>query len=109
MDKMLDPQYSRLVSEFTDSPKNGLGIKLYSKQAAFQIMAKLQGMITDKTDITSGGKPIEGAIPNERFDIAISTLADAIREALPHPDAGQAGAVDTPKQTPMAGVTEPGG
>ena len=34
-------------------------------------------------DITSGGKPIETKVDNERFDRAISTLADALRESLP--------------------------
>jgi hypothetical protein len=109
MDKMLDPQYSRLVSEFTDSPKNGLGIKLYSKQAAYQIMAKLQGMVVDKTDITSGGKPIEQAVPDDRYDLAISTLADAIRASLPGADPKQTSAVGSAKQAPMDGAAQSSG
>jgi phage terminase small subunit len=33
-------------------------IELYSAQEALQFLAKINGMVTDKTDITTGGEPI---------------------------------------------------
>lgn len=55
-------------------------IELYSAQEALNTIAKLNGMITDKVDLTSKGEKL---IPDDRYDIAISTLADAVREIIP--------------------------
>ncbi len=52
MDKVTDPKYSHLIQEFTDNPKEGLGIKLYSKQNALQIMAKIRKMVVDRHEVT---------------------------------------------------------
>jgi len=70
MDRVIDPKFSQLISEFSDSRDKGTKIKLYDKQTAWRDIAKMRGMITDKTDITSDGKPIqvtriEVVIPNE--------------------------------------------
>jgi phage terminase small subunit len=55
-------------------------IELYSAQEALNTIAKLNGMITDKVDLTSKGEKL---IPDDRYDLAISTLADAVREIIP--------------------------
>jgi len=52
-------------------------IELYSAQEALNTIAKLNGMITDKVDLTSKGEKL---IPDDRYDLAISTLAKAIKE-----------------------------
>jgi phage terminase small subunit len=69
-------------------------IELYSAQEALNTIAKLNGMITDKVDITSKGDKVQ---PDDRFDRAISTLADAIREIVPGTGTQSNGEVDTPK------------
>jgi hypothetical protein len=61
LDKVIDPQYSHLLSEFTDSPKNGLGIKVYNKLDAIKTMAKIRGLMVDRT---------------ENLNIDLSTLTD---------------------------------
>jgi hypothetical protein len=58
MDKLVDPRYAHLVKKFGDSPKSGLSIELYDRQSAWRDIAKLRGLIVDKTDVTSGGEPI---------------------------------------------------
>jgi phage terminase small subunit len=55
-------------------------IELYSAQEALNTIAKLNGMITDKLDLTSKGEKL---IEDDRYDRAISTLADAVREIIP--------------------------
>ena len=45
-------------------------------------IAKETGGRIQKSDVTSGGEPIEKAIDDERFDRGISTLALALRESL---------------------------
>ncbi|MFA7254020.1 MAG: terminase small subunit [Patescibacteria group bacterium] len=55
-------------------------IELYSAQEALNTIAKLNGMITDKLDLTSKGEKL---IPDDRYDLAISSLADAVREIIP--------------------------
>lgn len=59
LDKLIDPRYSHLVKKFSDSSKNGLSIELYDKQSAWRDIAKLRGLITDKTEIsTHDDKPL---------------------------------------------------
>lgn len=54
------------------------------------------GKVKDEVDLTSDGKPIESQ-DNERFDRAISSLTDAIRESISSKGAGADGNLDTPK------------
>lgn len=107
MDKVIDPRYSHLLHKFSDSPKNGLGIEIYNKQTALQTLAKVHGLIIDRSDITSKGEAINA--PDERFDRAISTFADVIRESLSGADSQPDGALDATEQTPMAGAPNEGG
>jgi len=67
-------------------------IELYSAQEALNTIAKLNGMITDKLDLTSKGDKVQ---PDDRFDRAISTLADALREVVPGTSTKQDGEMDT--------------
>jgi phage terminase small subunit len=55
-------------------------IELYSAQEALNTIAKLNGMITDKLDLTTKGDKI---LPDDRFDRALSTLAATLREIVP--------------------------
>ena len=59
LDKMLDPNYSKLVRKFTDSPKTGLSIELYDAQSALEKLGKAHGLFIDKTELTGkDGGPI---------------------------------------------------
>lgn len=45
MDKVIDPQYSHLIREFSDSKRSGLSIKLYDRAAAIERTLKVSGKI----------------------------------------------------------------
>lgn len=72
MEKVRDPKYSSLLHKFSDSPKNGIGIEIYNKQSALQILAKMQGMIVDKVDSS-------GTIRNVNVDLT-QELGGALSE-----------------------------
>ena len=72
-------------------------IEFYDAQAAQRDILKVHGKFTDKVDVTSGGERIEPKDDNARFDRAISTLADALREIIPAKGDGQNSKVDTAK------------
>jgi len=59
VDKLVDPRFSHLVKKFTDSPKNGLGVELYSAYEARRDVLKIAGKFTQKIDLTSGGEPLK--------------------------------------------------
>lgn len=82
-------------------------IELYDAQAALALLGKRHGLFVDRHDITTGGKPVE--IPDERFDRALSTLADAIRESLPGADRQPDGAMAAAEQAAVDSPPEPGG
>jgi hypothetical protein len=86
-----------------------LEIELYDAQAAGEKIGRHLNLFPNKVDVTSGGKPIEKADNAERFDRAILTLADAIRESVPGESAEPDGEVDTAEQAPMVGAPKPGG
>ncbi len=69
-------------------------IELYSAQEALNTIAKLNGMIVEKMDVTSKGEKVT---PNETYDRGISELAAALREIIPGQDTEQDGNMDTPK------------
>lgn len=50
MDKFLDPEQSFRVREFTDSPKNGIGFKLYEAPAAVVNVGKRNGAFSDNDE-----------------------------------------------------------
>jgi phage terminase small subunit len=59
LDKVVDPRYSHLLAEFSDSPKDGISIKPYSKQTALQTLAKIRGLLVNKTELTGkDGGPV---------------------------------------------------
>lgn len=95
MDKIIDPRYSHLIHKFSNSRKNGLSIETYDRQAAIRDILKIHGKFTDKVDVTSNGETIAPKEDNARFDRAIESLADALREAIPHAGNGAKGKVDT--------------
>lgn len=107
LDKIIDPRYSHLLHKFSDSPKNGLGIEIYNKQTALQTLAKINGLIIDKHDITSGGEKL--SVSDERYDRAVSTLADALRKSLPGEVDQPTGPVDAPEQPPVVSPPEQSG
>jgi phage terminase small subunit len=69
-------------------------IELYSAQEALNTIAKLNGMIVEKMDVTSKGEKVT---PNETYDRGISELAAALREIIPGQDTEPDGNMDTPK------------
>ncbi len=54
-------------------------IELYNAQDALNTIAKLNGMITDKVDITSKGDKVQ---PDDRFDRTIDTLSSALNDII---------------------------
>jgi hypothetical protein len=97
VDKLVDPRYSHLVKKFTDSPKNGLGVELYDAQKARHTVLEKEGKLKQQIDVTSGGEPIETKVDNERFNRAISTLANALGKIVPGEGTKQDGEMDTSK------------
>lgn len=45
MDKVIDPKYSYLIQEFSNSRRRGLSIKTYSKYEAIRDILKIQGKL----------------------------------------------------------------
>lgn len=54
LDKLRDPQYSRLVRKFSDT-KNGLSIELYDAQAALEKLGKALGVLRDNVTVNNEG------------------------------------------------------
>jgi hypothetical protein len=74
------------------------------------IYTHIDGPAKAEIDVTTGGKPIEPKADDaDRFDRAISTLADALREALPRESGEPDGAVGAAEPPAVAGTPEPGG
>ena len=69
-------------------------LELYPADGALEFLAKLSGLVTDKVDVTTKGEKVTS---DDRYDRAISTLADAIREILPGEGAGTDSDLDAPK------------
>jgi hypothetical protein len=69
-------------------------IELYSAQEALNTIAKLNGMIVEKMDVTSKGEKVTS---NETYDRGISELAAAVREIISGQDTKPDGNMDTPK------------
>lgn len=53
LEKMRDPEKSRLIRKFSDSPKSGLSIELYDAQAALEKLGKALGVLTDRMAVTT--------------------------------------------------------
>lgn len=69
-------------------------IELYSAQEALNTIAKLNGMIVEKMDLTSKGEKV---VPDENYNRGISELAAALREVISGQDTKPDGNMDTPK------------
>lgn len=54
LDKLRDPQSSRLVRKFSDT-KNGLSIELYDSQAALEKLGKAVGVLRDNVTVNNEG------------------------------------------------------
>lgn len=72
------------------------------------IAAETGGRVKN-VDVKSDGKAIEKVEDASKFDRAILTLADAIREAVPGAAAKPDGALDAAEQAPVAGAAKSGG
>lgn len=84
-------------------------IEMYSAQEALGMMGKYHKLFTDKVDLTSGGETINNGISDDRFDRALSSFADAIREVLPRTSAGPESPMDTTEQAAVASISHEGG
>jgi len=68
------------------------------QNAATELIEWELGKALQKSDVTSGGEALQPKeTDNAKFDRAISSLADAIRESISGTGAKQNGEVDTPK------------
>jgi predicted ATPase len=59
------------------------------------LLDRRYGKVQDRVDVTSNGETITPKVDDERFDRAISTLADAIRESVLRTGTKPDGKVDT--------------
>lgn len=71
--------------------------EMYPADSALEKILKVHGKFTDRVDVTSGGEKIEPKVDNERFDRAISALADALRDSLSGTGAKPNGEMGTTK------------
>ena len=85
------------TDEGEDTETHDIEIELYNTQDALRDILKIHGKFIERTDITSGNKPLEQKDNNAGFERAITTLADALREIIPAKGSGQVGEVDTAK------------
>ena len=90
-----------------ETETNIIEIELYDAQAALVQLGRKHGLFIDKTDITSGGEKL--SVPDERYDRAISSLADALRKSLPGADVQPESPVDATEQSPVASPPQQGG
>ncbi|HOG48005.1 MAG TPA: terminase small subunit [Anaerolineae bacterium] len=51
VDKLTDPQFSRLVRKFADSPRNGLSVELHDPVRALELIGKDLGRFRDTIDV----------------------------------------------------------
>ena len=77
IDKVIDPQYSHLIREFTDKGRDGLTIKLHDPQRAEDMVLRVLGAYKDKVEHT--GKDGKDLIPDAAMmkpsDIAAAVAA----------------------------------
>lgn len=72
IEKMLDPQYSRLIDKFKDSPKDGITLELHDVQGALKLLGQKHGLFKDRTEVTGadGGPVVLKVIyENKRADV----------------------------------------
>ena len=81
-----------------------LEVELYDAQAAARDILKVHGRFTEKVDVTSQGEKIETKVDDAKFDRAILSLSDALREVLSGKGTKQDGEMDTAEQTPVVSV-----
>jgi phage terminase small subunit len=63
LDKVMDPNYSGLLQEFSDNGKDGMSIKMYNKQAAIDKVLRAHGRYVDRTEVTGkDGKDLTAAV-----------------------------------------------
>jgi len=85
----------------------GLDIDFYDAQNALVQIGKHLGLFSERLDLTTGGETLNKN--DERFDRALFSLADALRESLSDSDAGTKNAVDTAEQAAVACSVDEGG
>lgn len=56
VDKLINPELSEQIAEISDSPRSGISIKLYNKQNALMSLAKLRGMVVDRSENNISGE-----------------------------------------------------
>jgi len=91
-----------LIKSIT-STANGPRIELYDGQSAKVQLGKYHKLFVDRQDVSGTIKHENDPHDAERFDLAISKLADALRDVLPGAGTGPEGEVDAAEQAPMAG------
>jgi terminase small subunit-like protein len=94
MDKIIDPQYSHLVQEFSNSRRSGLRIKTYSKHEAARDILKIHGKFIDKHELTGkDGEPLlDENIIYDRVMASISSRLEKRQSARTKKDTGESNA-----------------
>ena len=54
LNKVVDPRYSGMLQEFTDSPRDGMGIKITNKMTALQTLAKIHRLDSEDSKAYQG-------------------------------------------------------
>jgi phage terminase large subunit len=78
--KIVDPRYSNLLQEFTDSPRDGMGIKIVNKLSAQQILAKVHRLDSDENK-DDGQEIKQFSLP---ADVLASSFLDAYDDIKEH-------------------------
>lgn len=82
-----------LMSTLSPQVQKGMVGAVKEARQISESLRKLLGLnMPERVDVTTGGQPLESKVDNERFDRAVSTLADAVRESL----SGKGGKSDGP-------------
>ena len=72
VDRLIDPQYSRLIQKISDTPRNGFEIELYNKQNALVHLGKHLGLFQERVELTDRRGGMGGG---DTYDLPASSVA----------------------------------
>lgn len=64
VERLLDPQHSRLIDKFKDSPKDGISLELHDALGALRLLGQKHGLFKERTEITG---PDGGPVPVKTY------------------------------------------
>ncbi|MBV5322606.1 MAG: PBSX family phage terminase large subunit [Ilumatobacteraceae bacterium] len=80
LDKVIDPGYSGLLQEFSDSPKDGVTIKIYNKQTALDKILRVHGKYKDNENPNSDQANTLQALPSLPADLIAPDFLNVYRD-----------------------------